>query len=513
MGAPSQESPLFPMPFRRSSRAAVHAAMVVVAIASPVFLARTATAQERPGWSQFQAGPGHEGVLANGPQPPYRVRWTLPAPAGDALSGAVVTGDVIVSVGEEAVYGIDIASGVVAWQVPRSGGPLSVPAIGGGQGSRILVYLEGPGPSDASASPSPSAGASPSTAAASASASASPTTGDEGGDVSMLVAVAMDDRSELWRTPLGAISRSGVTIDGATAFVGDQDGTVYAVSLDDGTITWSGTVDGRVDTPLAASQGQVYAVARNIDTPQISIAAFDAATGERAWPAVAVQASSTAGSAPAAGGGSVYVGSADRRIQALAAADGTERWGTLALSVFSPATSLALGEGSVFAADIGGGLYRLDVADGQRRWSYHFNEVVFRSSPVVSGSSVLLGLGDGRLVAVDVSSGHLVWQSAPTPGLIGTIALSPDAVIAVKGGKDAGLIAFEHDPEGALIDVPSPTELDAGTTLSRYALAATIVFTAAFVPGLWAKRRFAPLTAGPAGAGEARLDDEDEEHA
>ncbi|MGA9159928.1 MAG: PQQ-binding-like beta-propeller repeat protein [Actinomycetota bacterium] len=486
--------------------------MTVVAIAAPVLLARTATAQEPPGWSQFQAGPGHEGVLAGGPQPPYRLRWRLPAPAGDALSGAVVTGDLAVSVGEEAVYGIDIASGLVAWQVPRSGGPLSVPAIGADRGSRILLYLEGPSTSDAATSPTPSASATPSAATSTASASGSPAPGGETGDVSTLVAVALGDRSEVWRTPLDAISRSGVTIDGATAFVGDQDGTVYAISLDDGTVTWSATVDGRVDTPVAVSQGLVFAVARNLDTPQIAIAAFDAATGDRAWPAVAVQASSTAGSSPSAAGGSVYVGSADRRIRALDAADGAERWATLALSVFSPATSLALDEGSVFAADIGGGLYRLDATDGRRRWSYHFNEVVFRSSPVVSGSTVLLGLGDGRLVAVDDSSGHLVWESAPSPGLLGTIALSPDTVIAVKGGRDAGLIAFEHDPEGTLIDVPSPTELDAGTTLSRYALAAAIVFVAALVPGLWARQRFGSIGLGPADPGEDRSDDlEDEE--
>ena len=153
----------------------------------------------------------------------------------------------------------------------------------------------------------------------------------------------------------------------------------------------------------------------------------------------------------------------------------------------SPRRPRSLDDESVFAADIAGGLYRLDVADGGRRWSFHLNEVVLRSSPVVSGSS-LLGLSDGRLVALDVASGHLVWESAASAGLVGTIALSSDSVIAVKGGRDAGLIAFEHDPQGRLVDVPSPTQLDAGTTLTRWALAAVIVFAVAFLPGIWATR-------------------------
>jgi len=303
---------------------------------------------------------------------------------------------------------------------------------------------------------------------------------------------------------LEAISRSGVTIEGTNAFVGDQGGTVYAVSLESGSITWSAEMEGLVDSPVAVADGQVVAVARNTDPAQVVVAAFDEATGERSWPALAIQANSTAGSAPSAGGGSVFIGSADRRVRALDANGGSERWATLVLSLFSPVTSLAFDDESVFAADIAGGLYRLDAADGKRRWSYQLNEVVLRSSPVVSGSSLLLGLSDGRLVALDTASGHLVWQSAPSPGLVGTIALASDAVLAVKGGREAGLIAFEHDPDGELVDIPSPTELDAGTTVTRWTLAALVVFAIAFVPGMWANRRW-----GTAGWKQGNDDDLD----
>jgi len=483
-------------------------------MAALAFAPVAATAQEAPTWSQFQGGPGHPGVLVDGPQPPYRLRWTLPAPAGEALSGAVVAGDLAVSVGAEAVYGIDVASGTVEWQVARDGGPLSVPAIGAGPGGRILVYLEGPGSDDAGGaaegSPSPSEGAT-SGSPSSVSTTSAPTGPVEQGGGSTLVAISLADRGEVWRTPLGATSRSGVTIDGTNAFVGDQDGTVYALSLETGAISWSEEMDGRVDSAVAVSDGQVVAVARNTDTAQVVVAAFDEATGERSWPALAILANSTAGTGASAGGGSLFVGSADRRVRALDAEDGTERWATLVLSLFSPATSLAFDDQSVFAADIAGGLYRLDTVDGGRAWSYHLNEVVLRSSPVVSGNSVLLGLGDGRLVAIDVASGHLVWESDASPGLVGTIALASDAVIAVKGGRDAGLIAFEHDAEGTLIDVPSPTQLDAGTTLTRWALAAVIVFVVAFVPGLWAKRRFGVAAQGEPGGDGSDPDAETEE--
>jgi outer membrane protein assembly factor BamB len=494
------------------SRVGFATATTVLAVAALGLLeAAGVGARERPVWSQYQGGPTHAGFLAEGPQPPYRVRWTLPAPSGDALSPAVVIGERAVAVGADAVYAVDVATGVATRLAPRSGGPLSAPAVANAGDRSILVYIEGPA-GEGSPSPSPSAPTSTSTASPAASASttsASPSASADEQEGSWLVGFALEDETERWRTQLEGISRSGVTVEGGNAYVGDQEGNVYAVSLASGAVVWSSEIGGRVDTPVAVADGNVYVVARDADGPRVLIAAFDALTGERAWPAASTVATSTAGSAPTAGRGSVFVGSADRLARALADADGAERWTSLVLSLFSPATSPAFDGESVFVADVSGGLYRLDAGDGTRSWSYQFNEVVFRSSPVVSGPSVLLGLGDGSLVAVDAGTGHLVWQSGPSPGLIGTIALSEDAVIAVKGGRDAGLVAFEHDPDGALIDVPSPSELDVGTTFSRYAIAAVIVFAFAFVPGRLAARRFGAATLARDGA-EPHPEGEDE---
>jgi hypothetical protein len=93
-------------------------------------------------------------------------------------------------------------------------------------------------------------------------------------------------------------------------------------------------------------------------------------------------------------------------------------------------------------------------------------------------------------VAVDAASGVLVWQSEATPGQVGTISLSREVVVAVKGGRDAGLIAFEHDPDGSLVRIESPTVLEPGTTLSRIGTAAAIVLAALLLPGMLARRRW-----------------------
>ena len=487
---------------RRHARA-VRFAAVVAAVAA-TFVAGAAAAQETQpaAWSQFQGGPGHEGFRDNGPAPPYRVRWSLADPSGDRLSPAIVAGDVAITVGPEAVYGIGLSDGAIAWEITREGGPLSVPAVGTAGGEVVLVYLEGPAPVSGEGGPSPT----PATPTDPTTTTSPDDADDDDEEVSELVGVSLADQTERWRVRLGAIARSGVTIEGDTVFVGDQVGTLAAYGLGDGEPRWSNEVTGRIDSPVAVADGVVSVVARDTDEGRVTLVAFDAATGERSWPPFEVPATSTAGSGPAAAGGRIFLASADRVVRAVSGDDGTEVWASLVLSLFSPAAAPALGDGSVFAADFGGGLYRLDAADGERVWSYQLNEVILRGTPVVSGGALLVGLADGRLVAVDAASGHLVWQEDLTEGSLGAVAIGDDVVIAVTGGPEAGLVALEQDPEGTLIDVPSPTEFDPGTTFARYAAAAAIVFVVAFVPGIFARRRFGSGVVA-AGEGDDEIDD------
>jgi outer membrane protein assembly factor BamB len=325
----------------------------------------------------------------------------------------------------------------------------------------------------------------------------------------VLVALELTEGTptERWRVPLEDASISGVTVDGDVAYVGDDGGTVTAVSVADGEVRWSVGLGadgactaspGRIDTAVAVSQGVVVAVARNVDDGSVVVSAYEAADGSCRW-RVGSRLGSTAVSAPAALDGRPVVGLADRSVRTLAGSDGAEVWSELVVSIFLPVSAPALDADHLVVADVGGGVYRLDPDTGERLWSYQLNERVLRSSPVLSGDAVLIGLADGRLVALDGATGHLVWESEAAPGLIGTIALAPDLVVAVKGGRDAGLIAYEHDPEGTLVDEPSPAELDPAVTLARLGIASLITLALTLVPGVLARRRF----------GDAFADDEE----
>jgi hypothetical protein len=111
---------------------------------------------------------------------------------------------------------------------------------------------------------------------------------------------------------------------------------------------------------------------------------------------------------------------------------------------------------------------------------------------VIAGGFILVGLNGGRLVAFDAEDGDLVWESPGSSGLVGQVALSHEVVVAVKGGKQPGLIAYEHDPEGALIEVPSPTVPDPALLVGAWAAAAIIAGAAILIPFRLTRSRFRP---------------------
>jgi outer membrane protein assembly factor BamB len=290
---------------------------------------------------------------------------------------------------------------------------------------------------------------------------------------------------------LEAPSRTGITVAGDRAYVGDVRGGIYAIELASGAVAWRAELEGTPTGPLAVADGTVYAVARASPAGPVSVVALDAASGERAW-SVAPTAGAAVASGPTVGDGRVVVGFADR---ALDAASGSELWGERANAIFSPAATAAYADGDAFVTDIAGQVYRLDGETGRREWDHALNELVVRSSPVVVGGAVLLGLNDGRLVALDAADGDLVWQSEATPGLVGALAVAPGVVVAVKGGAGGRLVAYEHDPGGTLLRIPSPTELDPGRQLLLALGSVVLVAAAVLVPGRLAARRMGPASA------------------
>lgn len=461
-------------------------------------------------WAQAQGSALHAGAVSTAPEPPYQEAWSVAvAPGGPdhqfGLSAPVIAGNSVVTVAPEQVMGFDLTSGTPTFTVDKELGPSVPPALATVGGHTAVVYTEGFGtepPSGLPTSPSPAtAGAStppsPSTSA-SASSTATPSGGGSSTSIaalstqSRLAAFDLKTHKPLWPPiPLDQASRTGVTVDGGIAYVGDDLGRVYAIDLARGSITWRGAVGDSPEAPLVVTSDLVIVTVPGNAQNRARVVALKVTDGTQAWS----YDGGTLGaviSGASVSGDSVYAAFADNTLRALNLSDGSLRWRGHLSSVLSPTESPAISGDAVYSIDVLGELRRSDPATGARVWDFAMNELVLRGSPVVAGDHVLVATGRGRLAAIDPVSGHLVWESDATGSLLRSVTPTSNLILAVRGGPQAGLVAYRHDDAGTLLDIVSPTVFNAGTFARNFAGAALPFLLVAILLGRFLAQRMGP---------------------
>lgn len=417
------------------------------------------------GWTQFQGDAAHSGS-AEGPAPPFREAWSFPVPPkeGQGVSAPVIgqRAGIAITVAPEEVVAVDLESGSEAWSIPRALGPSAPPAIAEAGGEIALLYTEG-----------------------------------KGDENTALTAVDLDERKELWESPVAmeAASRTGVTVSDGTAFVGDQRGNVTAVDVASGEQRWIREAGGPLEAPLTVAGDRLIVVTSPDERSAPEVLALSVGTGEREWTAEPSAFAVGAASVPVADGERVYIGFPDGSVQAFDLDDGAAAWTSRRFySAFSPWMTGATVPDGVLLSDISGDVRRLGAGDGATAWDFALNEIVVRSSPIVSGTTAVVGFADGGMGALDVARGRLIWRrGGGGSGLIGAFAVTRELLVAVRGGEEGGLVGYEHDPDGALIDLRSPSEPVAGALLGWFALAAVAVIGVLFVPLRLAAARLGPV--------------------
>ena len=408
--------------------------------------AQTATGD----WTQFQGDGAHAGARADGPAPPYRASWSIDAdvPGGETLSAPVAAGSSLFVTSPEAAFAFDASSGAQVWKVDRNAPPVS-PAVAPVGGHPAVLYTTG-----------------------------------RGADSAQVVAVDAATGRPVWKSPtsLKDESRSGVTVDGDRAFVGDESGNVYAIDVADGSVAWTAETPGKVAGPLAAADGVVIAVVPASDAARsTTVVALDEATGKERWN-VAPDAAATIASLASIVDGNAVIAFADGSVLGLSLRDGTQAWSVRIPALVSPFVTPAVGGGSVYLADSSGGVHRVTPAAGER-WLFEFNQAILRASPVLAGDAVVVGLEDGSVAAVD-SSGDLVFRTAASSTPVAGIAIANGTLLVVRSGTGRPTItAYENDPGGRLIHEASPTIPVAADLAVGFGLAMA-VGAVIFVPAL-----------------------------
>ena len=177
---------------------------------------------------------------------------------------------------------------------------------------------------------------------------------------------------------------------------------------------WSAKVGGdaeflRLALRPVGDGNRIYAAG-----PDGTVSAFDPETGRVLW-RTDLDTPLTAG--PGAGEGHVAVATKDGAAILLNAEDGSEIW-RANIAGESLARPL-IKDDRVVVQTIDNLLQGLSLFDGRSLWSIQQSTPVLTvrgsSSPVAIGSTVIAGFDSGRLVAAELDSGEIIWESMLSP--------------------------------------------------------------------------------------------------
>jgi outer membrane protein assembly factor BamB len=144
------------------------------------------------------------------------------------------------------------------------------------------------------------------------------------------------------------------------------------------------------------------------------VRALELASGREIWRAdTAVDLSG----GPAVGEGIVVVGGSGGELVALDAESGAKRWQVMTGGEVLTAPTVA--NGIVVTRTVDGRLRGLRVSDGGEAWTYEqpVPRLTLRGNgtPVVDGDMVFAGLDNGKVIALSITTGDLLWTTTVAP--------------------------------------------------------------------------------------------------
>jgi outer membrane protein assembly factor BamB len=218
-----------------------------------------------------------------------------------------------------------------------------------------------------------------------------------------VVALSVGTGKVLWRRTIGP-SESSPAIVGASVFVGDWNGRVWALRRRTGATRWVTKLDGQVKSGVAISGNRVY-----VGDYSSHVYALNFKTGKVVWTAKAQPRLGHTGTfyaSPAVAYGRVYIGATDGKMYSFGATTGKLRWSqSTGGYVYS---SAAVWRDRVFAGSYSKRFFCFDAATGRILWSFAADGPISGSPTVIAGRVYFATL-KRTTYALDARSGRRLW--------------------------------------------------------------------------------------------------------
>ena len=238
----------------------------------------------------------------------------------------------------------------------------------------------------------------------------------------------------LWKHKVdgGAFEATAVIEDGIV-FVGDLDGTFFALELSTGEVKWTFKSDIGFSSAAAVYDGRVYA--GNFDG---KLYCLDAKDGKELW-SFSAQAEINGG--PNFHNGNVLFGSQDATLYCLNAETGKEQWKLATEDQIRCAPTIV--EDRVFLAGCDGKLHIIEVIEGKEVANVPIDSPT-GSTPAVLGDSVYFGTEGGIFLGVNWKKAAIDWKyqnGMRSQAFRSSAAVAKD--IIVFGGRDKFVHALD----------------------------------------------------------------------
>ncbi|HZD12812.1 MAG TPA: PQQ-binding-like beta-propeller repeat protein, partial [Candidatus Binatus sp.] len=278
-----------------------------------------------------------------------------------------------------------------------------------------------------------------------------------------------------WSFNTGAPIFASPAVSSGTVFVASRNGILYALNEQSGGLVWNCPgVACKLNYPITSSpliaNGKVFFgswCGGGLCNPAGHFVALDAGTGAFLWPSAATPSASVV-SSPSIHNGHVFFGEDDGTVVSLNETDGKAVWSVVPSGTVFVRTSPAVANG-ILLFGTANSFLALDETTGVTHWAFNTGGANATSAAISSGI-VYFGTGDGRVLALNATTGAAKWPSPGTTsaGVSSSPALSLGSGVLYVGSNDHYLYALNATD---------------GTRLWRYSTGAPVVSSPAVADG------------------------------